>query len=60
MKTLQGLLSALCLGLFVIVLSSCEEEGPAERAGKQVDQAIEEAGDTMEKVGDKLEEATDQ
>lgn len=34
-----------------VVLSACEKEGPMERAGKKVD-------NTVEKVGDKIENAT--
>jgi hypothetical protein len=41
----------------------CEQEGGAERAGEQIDEAIEDTGDAMEdgaeKAGDKLEKATD-
>jgi hypothetical protein len=42
----------------------CESsEGPAERAGKQIDQAADQAGDTIdqtvEKAGEKIEEAGD-
>lgn len=48
--------SAAILFAFALILgpglTACEEEGPAERAGEQVDEAAEEAGD-------KVEEATD-
>ena len=49
------------LGTAVI---GCEsKEGPAERAGKQIDQATEQAGDTIdqavEKTGEKIEETGD-
>lgn len=51
----------MVLGAAVI---GCEsKEGPAERAGKQIDQAAEQAGDTMdkavEKAGEKIEETGD-
>ncbi len=37
----------------------CEsKEGPAERAGKQVDQSVEKAGDKIEETGDKIREET--
>src|SRR3569832_540728 len=45
------------------VLAGCEREGPAERAGKQIDQTTERAGENIEsatdKAGDKLEDAGD-
>jgi hypothetical protein len=51
----------MVLGTAVI---GCEsKEGPAERAGKQVDQAAEQAGETVdqtvEKAGEKIEETGD-
>jgi len=55
-----GLSSALVGGL--IFLGGCETEGPAEKAGKQVDENVEKAQDALdprgpaEKVGDKIDE----
>ena len=50
--------------LLAATVVGCESsEGPAERAGKQIDQAAEKAGDTIdeavEKTGEKIEEAGD-
>jgi predicted small lipoprotein YifL len=47
--------------LFVTVfaLAGCEAEGPAERAGKTIDNAAEKAGDAVEDAGDKIEDAVD-
>ena len=46
-----------------VALVACQQEGPAERAGKKVDKAVEKAGDKVdkaaEKVGDALKEAGD-
>jgi len=53
------------IGIMVLVMAfsfglvSCEKEGPAEKAGKKVDQAVEKMGDQLEKAGDKVEKATD-
>ena len=60
------LLTSLASGATI----SCHREGPAERAGKAVDQAADDVGDaakdagdaiedTAEKAKDKLHEATD-
>jgi hypothetical protein len=45
--------SALIVGLF-----GCQKkEDPAERAGKQIDKAVEKAGQQVEKAGEKIEDA---
>ena len=33
-------------------VAGCEEEGTAEKAGKQIDQAAEEAGEKLKKLGE--------
>ncbi|MCB1800788.1 MAG: hypothetical protein KDI82_03775 [Gammaproteobacteria bacterium] len=42
----------------LLLLSACEQEGPAERAGEKIDNAIESAGDKIEQAGDKIQEKT--
>lgn len=50
-------------------LQACEQKGPAEEAGAQIDEAVEStqetvdnavesAGDTMEEAGDRIERET--
>ena len=55
---LIALFSALSL-----TLVGCEQEGPAERAGAKLDEAVEDGTqsveDAVEDAGDKLEEAGD-
>ena len=51
-----GMGSALLLALGAF---GCREEGPAERAGQAIDEAVEDAGDKIEEAGDKMEEAMD-
>ncbi len=52
----------ICAMGMSLALSACGEEGPTEKAGKKVDETVEEMGDTMEDVGDtmgkKAEEVT--
>lgn len=50
-------------GLFVVFLmasilglAACKQEGPAEKAGKKVDQTTEQAGKKIEKAGAELNE----
>ena len=54
--------TAVCAGIAVCLLAlglaACEKkEGPAERAGKQIDKAVEGAGQQIEKAGDKIQDA---
>lgn len=40
---------------FAGFLAACDEEGPMERAGKQADHAIENAGEAMQDAGRAIE-----
>ena len=56
LKEINFLLVAALLG---VTLSGCEKkEGPAEKAGKEVDKAAKEAGQAMDKAADAVKEAT--
>lgn len=46
----------ILLSFFVIGLGGCKQEGPAEKAGQEVDQAVEKAGKTMEETGQAIGE----
>lgn len=52
--------AVLVAGLAVAGLSACEKEGPAEKAGKSIDDAAsdvaDEANDAMEAIEKKVEE----
>lgn len=49
---------ALILGALLTTMPACQkQEGPAERAGKQVDQATDKVGQQIEKAGDKIQDA---
>lgn len=50
--------TTLAVGILVAMLSGCQkQEGPAERAGKEVDKAVEKTGQQIEKAGEKIEDA---
>ncbi|MEO8506253.1 MAG: hypothetical protein ABI593_01330 [Betaproteobacteria bacterium] len=50
--------AGLATSLLLAGLSGCEKkEGPAERAGKQIDKSIESAGKQLEKAGEKIQDA---
>ena len=46
------------LGLGLVLLTGCEQKGPAQKAGEKVDKAVDSAGKEMQKAGDKLKDAT--
>ena len=48
---------ALALGALVAGMSGCKKEGPAERAGKEIDRTAEKAGHEMDRAGDKVKDA---
>jgi hypothetical protein len=53
------LMAAVVLIALIVGLSCCQKkEGPAERAGKQIDKTVEKAGQQIEKAGDKIQDAT--
>jgi len=60
MHPLQAVLVVAVAGS-LLALAACRQEGPAEKAGKDLDKAMEHTGDTMKKagesVGDKIDEA---
>ena len=47
-----------CFSL-MMVLQSCEEQGPAEKAGEKVDTMMEKAQENLEEAGDKMKEAVE-
>jgi hypothetical protein len=54
MSKLNWLVAMALLGL---TLSACQKEGPAEKAGKEVDKAAKDLGQSMEKAADSVKEA---
>jgi hyperosmotically inducible protein len=60
MKMLRGIIAAMLAGLMFSGLTACEKEGPAETAGKAIDEAASdaanEANEAMGTVEKKMEE----
>jgi len=46
---------AFAIGIMVAALSGCEK-GPAEKAGKAIDNAVDKTGQQIDKAGDKIED----
>ena len=56
MRTLQAIFSVLVAVVLLAGLPGCEKEGPAERAGKAIDEAVEDAGEALEDAGEAIED----
>jgi hypothetical protein len=54
---LSGLIAAT---LLLLMLGGCREEGPAERAGQQVDEAMEKTGEALDDLGEEVDEAVEE
>ena len=57
MKPEKTIRAALIMGALLVALSACQKEGPAEQAGKELDQATEKVGEQIEEVGDDIQDA---
>ena len=56
-KPFNTFCAGLAMCMLMVGLSACEKkEGPAERAGKQIDKAVESAGQQIEKAGQKIQD----
>jgi hypothetical protein len=63
MSIIKNILLVFFSCMIIISFTACKKEGPAERAGKKIDETVEKAGDKIkesaEKAGDKIEKAGD-
>lgn len=49
--------TSLAMGALLVALSGCQkQEGPAEQAGKEVDQATEKVGEQIEQAGESVQD----
>ena len=56
MKICKSVIAVLAMTLLFMGLSGCKKEGPAERAGKKIDETVEKGGQQVEKAGKKIQE----
>jgi hypothetical protein len=48
--------TGLIAGILIVGLSACQKkEGPAERAGKEIDKSVQSVGQSIEKAGQDLQ-----
>jgi len=58
MKFGKSVMIATASSALLMVLAGCpQKEGPAERAGKSVDKAMDKAGQQIEKAGESVQDA---
>ena len=58
MRSLKNVMIAAAASALLVLLAGCpQKEGPAERAGKSVDNAVEKAGKQVEKAGESIQDA---
>ena len=59
MRTLRSFIVGMAIAGLVGLsgCDCCEEKGPAERAGKKVDETVKKAGEKLEETGKKMEGA---
>ncbi|MBB3232990.1 hypothetical protein [Halomonas stenophila] len=71
LQLLRTFALSLLIGMMSLGLAACEEEAPAEQAGENVDEAMDEtgenvdeamdeAGESVEEMGENVEEAEDE
>jgi len=59
MKQLKGMVVLLAALLAMSAFGCSKKEGPAEKAGKEIDKAAEKTGAGIEKAAEKSKEAID-
>ncbi|MGE4369370.1 MAG: hypothetical protein AB7E12_06795 [Burkholderiaceae bacterium] len=58
MKRFKALSTAVVTAVFALALAGCQEkEGPAEKAGKELDKAASQVGQAVENAGEQLQKA---
>jgi len=56
MKLHHGILSVMLASLLLMGLSACEKEGPAEKAGKAIDETAADVAEKAEETKEAVEE----
>ena len=58
MKLVKTLGAAFIMSALLVPLFGCEQQkGPAERAGENLDKALDKTGEQVEKAGDSIQDA---
>jgi hypothetical protein len=55
-----SLFAAAGVAMTALALAACQpKEGPMERAGKEIDNAVQKTGDELKRAGNKVEQAVE-
>lgn len=52
MKLSETIAAALLASTLMFVLPGCDDQGPFEEAGEEIDEAADDTGDAIDDVGD--------
>lgn len=50
----------LLVAMMAVVITGCEQEGPAEEAGEKIDNAMEDTGEAIEDAGENVQDAAEE
>ena len=59
-KVLKNIARGLCIIGLAVAFQACEQEGPAEEAGENIDNMMESAQESFEGAGEKMAEMIEQ
>ncbi|MBI9081218.1 MAG: transport-associated protein [Pseudodesulfovibrio sp.] len=59
MKLWRKVILVACILAIMIPTFGCSEEGPMEKAGKKMDQAVDDASDAADNIADDAKKALD-
>ena len=51
---------AVCASILAFGFSACEKKGPAEKAGEQVDEAVDATKDAAKEAGEEVKEGAEE
>lgn len=57
---IRSFLSIVCCLAFLSAFTACEDQGPAEEAGEEIDEAAEMTKEKMEEAGEEVGEAVEE
>lgn len=57
--TVKKMMAALGVLMMVGGLAACDNQGPAEEAGENIDESMDQAGENVEQMGDDIENSAE-
>ena len=57
---LKKILIAVLFGCLSLAVTSCDQKGPAEKTGENIDKGIEKTGEAIKEAGEAVEEAVEE